>query len=65
MLREFRAILDNGNTVEPAAVAEQEKHYRADAQYMHTLREGGGVGIDAELIVRRHDSTPTEPSPES
>ena len=25
---------------------------RADAQYMHTLREGGGVGIDAELLVR-------------
>ena len=59
VLREFRAILDNGNTVEPAAVAEQEKHYRADAQYMHTLREGGGVGIDAELLVRRHDSKPT------
>ena len=49
-------ILDNANTVEPAAVAAQEARYRADAQYMRTLRDGGGVGIDAELLVRQHHS---------
>ena len=58
VLREFRAILDNANTVEPAAVAAQEARYRADAQYMRTLRDGGGVGIDAELLVRQHHSKP-------
>ena len=26
---------------------------------MRSLRDGGGVGIDAELLVRRHDSKPT------
>lgn len=53
VMQEFRAIRDSQNTVEPDAVAAQERQYRSDRRYMAALKEHGGVGIDGVLLVRR------------
>ena len=55
VMQEFRAILDNENTVEPDAVKAQERQYRRDQRYMAALKAHGGVGIDGVLLLRRTD----------
>ena len=58
VMQEFRAIRDSQNTVEPDAVAAQERQYRSDRRYMAALKEHGGVGIDGVLLVRRTVRSP-------
>ena len=59
VMQEFRAILDNENTVEPDAV-------KAQAEELEALREEGGVCHTADTIrggKRPVDTGPTPPPP--
>ena len=51
---EFDVIRYSGNSAEPEALDRQEWAYRADKAYMKAIKEHGGVGINAELLIRRH-----------
>jgi hypothetical protein len=54
VMREFQCIRDVGNTAEPNDLDVQEQAYLEDDEYMAAVSSGRAIGIDGELLVRRH-----------